>query len=357
LDPKEKEVKKNTERMVVEADGDQVEHLRKSPIRGLTPISPDPIEIPLDVIENDPTNPGLDETKSRRYLRRADSLLDSIDIIGAVVYPVVVCQMPKDPTRYILIDGHGRKGALKGRGVKTVRAIVYPPLTAEQRICLRETLNSAQEPFDAVSVLRDLWRLGDERGLKLEDPEQVKMLVRDLPQRVRKYHKDLILLGRWPREVVDKIGESYELNGQAIGIDKIRALDRVVAALHDRHPKTLKRLGGEQAVYVTLAQMYGDGKFREGARSQQAIRDVTKAVKALRPDHEKVFEFFDQQQSWTALSDEDISVEDTAPDLVKACQQFTAQLLEVEDPDQLSPKERRALERTAAVLEKVLPRA
>src|SRR5437660_5018728 len=81
--------------------GDEIEQLRTSPIREIPPISNNPIEILIDKIEIDPTNPGADEVKSLRYKRRAGSIRDSVDIIGSVVYPIVVCQKPNDPTRYI----------------------------------------------------------------------------------------------------------------------------------------------------------------------------------------------------------------------------------------------------------------
>ena len=337
--------------------GDEIEQLRTSPIREIPPISNNPIEILIDKIEIDPTNPGADEVKSLRYKRRAGSIRDSVDIIGSVVYPIVVCQKPNDPTRYIHVDGYGRLSELRNRGVKTIRAFVFPPLSLEQRICLRETLNAAQEPFDAVSVVRDLWQLAAERGLSLDNPEQVKTLVRDLPEKVRKFQRDLIMLGQWHPKAVAKLGESYEEDGQAIGIDKIRGLHSIIRAVHDRHPKVLKRLGGDRDLSLTLAQMYTDGKFRAGTRSQEAIRNVARVVKDLREDHEKLFEFFDQQQSWTALPSSNGKSNPPSPDLLKRSQDFVSALLEVDDAAKLTVKERRALERTSLVLGQVLGQA
>jgi hypothetical protein len=334
--------------------GDEIEQLRKSPIREVPPISSNPIDIPIDKIGIDPTNPGADEAKSLRYKRRAGSIRDSVDIIGSVVYPIVVCQKPDDPTRYIHVDGYGRLSELRNRGVKTIRAFVFPPLSLEQRICLRETLNAAQEPFDAVSVVRDLWQLAAERGLSLDNPEQVKTLVRDLPEKVRKFQRDLIMLGQWHPKAVAKLGESYEEDGQAIGIDKIRGLNSIIRVVRERHPKVLKRLGGDRDLSLTLAQMYTDGKFRIGTRSQEAIRKVTRNIKDMREDHDKVFEFFDQQQSWTALPSSNGKSNVASPDLLKRCQDFMTALLEVEDASTLSVKERRALERTDTVLGQVL---
>jgi hypothetical protein len=338
--------------------GEMIQQLRSSPIRGITPISPDPIEIDLDQIETDPTNPGADETKSLRYQRRQGSIRDSYDIMGSIVYPPVVCQHAVDRQRYIHVDGYGRLSELRSRGVKRVRAFIFPPLTLEQRICLRETLNAAEEPFDAVSVLQDLRHLGKERGLDLANPEQVRTLVRDLPEKVQNFEDDLVLLGRWHPEAVAKLGESYSGNGQAIGIDKFRELDGIIAALRKRHPKTLEKLGGEKKLSLQLARMYVEDKFRMGARSQHAIRSVKRIINQLPPEHEKLFAFFDQQLPWTALPAPEPSPQKSAQpaDLVEVCKQFTAVLLEVDEPSALSVKERRALDRTSTVLNQVLGR-
>jgi hypothetical protein len=348
-------MKTKTTDVAIERD-DEIANLRSSPLRGLKPIKPDPIDVPIELIEFDPSNPGIDTDKSLRYERRGDSIRDSFDILGGIVYPIVVCQKEDDAGRYILIDGHGRLFEIRDRGVKKIRALVFPPLTVEQRICFREVLNSAQEPFDAVSVVRDLWALAKARGLELNSPEQIKTLVRDLPKKVRDRQKDLIVLGRWHPDAVAKLGESYKQNGQTIGMDKIRELNSVVRALDERHPNTLAKLGGERQVTLKLAQMYCDGKFREeGTKSQQAIRAVVKTIRALPVEHEKIFHFFDEQSSWTVLekvgSD---SVSLLPDDLVKACKEFASLLLDVDEPKTLGAKERRALERTATVLNQVL---
>ncbi len=338
--------------------GEIVKQLRTSPIRGIVPVSPDPIEIDLDQIEIDPTNPGADETKSLRYQRRQGSIRDSYDIMGSIVYPPVVCEHTVDAGRYIHVDGYGRLSELRGRGVKRVRAFVFPPLTLEQRICLRETLNAAEEPFDAISVLQDLRHLGKERGLDLANPEQVRTLVRDLPEKVQKFEDDLVLLGRWHPDAVAKLGENYSGNGQAIGIDKFRELDSIIGVLRKRHPKTLERLGGEKRLSLLLARMYAEGKFRMGSRSQDAIRSARRAISQLPPEDERLFNFFDQQLPWTIL------IPDPPPpkltpqtDLVEVCKEFAAVLLVVEEPSALSVKERRALDRTLAVLNQVLGRS
>src|SRR4051812_18038169 len=114
-------MKTKAQAVVAELD-DEITNLRLSPLRGLTPIAPDPIDISIDRIEFDPSNPGIDKEKSVRYERRGDSIRDSFDIIGGIVYPIVVCQNETDANRFILIDGHGRLFEVTSRGLKTVRA-------------------------------------------------------------------------------------------------------------------------------------------------------------------------------------------------------------------------------------------
>src|SRR5438093_4703364 len=106
---------------------DNVGAVRQSPIHDVRPISENPIEVDISAIEIDQTNPGS-QTESRRYERREESIRDSYDIIGDVVYPIIVCQKPENPDEFIHVDGFGRLSEVIARGAKTVRAFVYPPL-------------------------------------------------------------------------------------------------------------------------------------------------------------------------------------------------------------------------------------
>jgi len=216
-----------------------VSALRSSPIQDIRPLFDDPVAIDLDSVDFDPTNPGT--TKSLRYKRRAGSIRDSYDILSKIVYPVIVCENPQQPGRYMHVDGFGRLSEAKARGQRQVSAIVYPSLTLEQRICLRQTLNAAQEPFDAVSIIRDLEELARLRRLDLTNPDHVKTLVRDLPEKVRKHEKDLIMLSRLHPMAIEAMGESYHEDGQTIGLDKFRGMSRIVATMEDRHPESLEK--------------------------------------------------------------------------------------------------------------------
>ena len=289
-----------------------------------------------------------------RYKRRAPSIRDSYDILSQIIYPVIVCKDPEHPGRYIHIDGYGRITEAMGRGQKTINAIIFPPLTLEQRICLRQTLGAAQEPFDAASIIRDLQELAKERKLDVSNPENIKTLVRDLPAKVRKHEKDLVMLARWHPKAVEALGESYEANGVAIGLDKIRGMDRILKVLEKRHPKTITKLGGQLSASKKLADMYLAKKFSEGTRSQEAIRNVAQTFETISSDDPAVFEFISKEKSYSELPAVPTGGQDAGEAMIlRACKQLTSLLIDLE-ADSLTASAKRALVRTDAVLDKVL---
>ena len=226
-------------------------------------------------------NPGS-LTESRRYERREESMLDSYDILNRVVYPIVVCEKAGEDNKYIHIDGYGRLGILRAKGVKEVKAIVYPSMNLEQRICFRQTLNAAQEPFDPVSIIQDLRLLATERGLSLQSRADIKALVRDLPARVQAREKDLLVLARWHSDIVEQMGEQRGIDQEAIGLDQLRSLDRLLSSIVKNHPAIAEKKGGLLEVSKILGQCFHNQRFADGMRSQEGIRKASKAVKVLR---------------------------------------------------------------------------
>lgn len=333
-----------------------VDALRRSPVHGLKPLTPTPILIDIDSIDIDPTNPGS-LTASIRYQRRQPSIRDSFDILAQIIYPVIVCKYPNNEGRYMHIDGFGRIDEARARGLKKISAIVFPPLTLEQRICLRQTLGAAQEPFDAASIIRDLQELAKERGLDLSNAEHIKTLVRDLPEKVRKHEKDLIMLARWHPKAVEALGETYHDDGSAIGIDKIRGMDRILRVVEKNHPKTISKLGGQRSASLKLANMYLAKKFSEGTRSQEAVRKVAQTFEAMPSDDPAVLDFIAKEKSFSELPKVPSNGEEANEAMIlQACKQLITLLLDVET-DSLTPAAKRALARTDAVLDEVLKAA
>ena len=341
------------------AKQERINALRSSLVHGLHPVKENEL-ILMDDIEIDSTNPGS-LTESHRYERREESMLDSYDILERVVYPIVVCQKPDEDDKYIHIDGYGRLGMLRAKGIKEVRAIVYPPMNLEQRICFRQTLNAAQEPFDPVSIIHDLKLLAKERGLSLQSRADIKVLLRDLPARVQTREKDLLVLTRWHPDVVERMGEQRGPEQEVIGLDQLRSLDRLVSGIVKEHPDIAEKKGGALEVSKILGQSFHNQRFSDGMRSQEGIRKGIKAVKSLPENHAAVEEFLSGDIGLSALirQGEESSMEQKAADkrdltLVDACQSLAALLITV-DANSLSEEEHRALERTHWVLESVIP--
>ena len=337
----------------------RIDAFRNSLVHGLHPLREN-VLILIDSIEIDSTNPGS-LTESHRYERREESMLDSYEILERVVYPIVVCEKQDEDGKYIHVDGYGRLGMLRAKGVKEVKAIIYPPMNLEQRICFRQTLNAAQEPFDPVSIIHDLKLLADERGLSLQNRADIKALVRDLPARVQTREKDLLILARWHPDIVERMGEQHEPEQEVIGLDQLRSLDRLLSLVSKEHPEIAEKKGGSLEVSRILGQCFHDQRFADGMRSQEGIRKAIKAVKALPGNHAAVEEFLSGDIGLRALirqseecSEEEKPPTERNPSIMEACQALAALLIGI-DASGLSEVEHRALERTRWVLESVIP--
>lgn len=331
----------------------EIAALRGSPVHGLEPLSEGPQFIDINDIDLDTTNPGS-VTESLRYQRRAPSIRDSYDILGRIIYPVIVCKSQDHEGRFIQIDGFGRLEHLKQRGERRVKAYIYPPMTLEQRICFRQTLNAAQEPFDAVSIIQDLRTLAEERKLDINNAEHVETLVRDLPAKVQKHKRDILELSRWHPEAVAVLGENYGESGQNIGIDQIRSLGRIMTEMLSRHQHTLEKLGGLQEFSRLLAQMYLDRRFAENGRSQEGIRIVQRCMKILPSEDKHILEFF---QNGMTIKELDKAAMAARPNeegaVLVGCTNLINMLLEL-NTKRLTEDEVNALRRTATVLNSVL---
>jgi hypothetical protein len=331
---------------------DQIDLLKLSPIHGLKVIAER--EIDLSLIDKDKSNPGGDEF-SRRYEKRAPDIRESFDIIGGVVYPLVLCEKPGESGRYLIIDGHGRRDEAKRRGVKKMRAIVFQALTLEQRICLRQVLNAAQEPFDTPLVLRDLHLLAKERGLDIRNANDLKSLLSDLPARIRKHEDKLKILSKWPVEVADRIGVDDDDKAGVIGFDKVKELNALVNGVQRSHPDTSKAFPGDK-LYKQALKLYFDGKFRDGRRSQDTIRDARGLLKKLPENHPAAKKFIGGDMEFTqfkAEAERNIPERSAKHGLVEVCKELTSLLTDA-DVRNLTVVERRALKRTADLASQVL---
>lgn len=330
----------------------EITALRDSPVHDLKPLNEDPEWINIDDIDLDTTNPGS-VTESLRYRRRAPAIRDSYDILGKIIYPIIVCKSAEHAGRFIHVDGFGRLEQLRQRGEKQVRTYIYPPMTLEQRICFRQTLNAAQEPFDAVSIIQDLRTLAEERKLDINNADHLETLVRDLPEKVQKHKKDILELSRWHPDAIAAVGESYGASPKSIGLDQIRSLGRIMTEMMSRHQATLKKLGGLQEFSRLLAQMYLDRRFAEDGRSQQGIRSVVKSLKTLPSDDPSIPDFF---ENGTSINELEKAAKAVTPNeegaVIAGCTNFINVLLNL-NTKRLTEDEINALKRTATVLNSV----
>lgn len=331
---------------------DQIAQLQSSPIHGLKVVEVREVELAL--IDKDATNPGGDES-SKRYERRAPDIRESFDILGGIVYPLVICQKSGGSDRYLIIDGHGRRDEAKRRGVKKMRCIIFPPLSLQQRICLRQVLNAAQEPFDTPLVLRDLHLLAKERGLDIRNEHDLESLLSDLPARIRKHHEKLKILAKWPSEVADRIGIDDDDAKGVIGFDKVKELNTLVNGVQRSHPETLQDFPGEK-LYKQVLKIYFDGSFRDGRRSQDTIRDARSLLRKLPENHPAAKKFIGGTldfNEFKAEAERNIPERSAKHGLVDICKQLTALLTDA-DVRNLTAVERRALQRTADLASQVL---
>ena len=331
---------------------DPLEQLKKSPIHGIKPIGEREIDITL--LDTDPTNPGSDQF-SKRYKRRGDSISDSFDIIGGPVYPLVVCKSSETPGRYLIVDGHGRGDEAGRRQHKTIRVIVFPPLSLEQRICLREVLNAAQEPFDTPLVLKDLHLLASQRGLSIRNPNDLRSLLSDLPLSIRKHKSKLNLLAKWPEAVAERIGIENDDDAKILGYDKVRHLDAVVNAVKDNHPEVANGYPDEK-LYTQVLELYFQNRFRGGRRSQETTRDACKLLEKLPQNDSLVKKFLKGKLDFNDFEHQakrTISMKSEKEELVPLCKELSALLTDI-DVHNLTSVERRSLTRTAELVSQVL---
>jgi len=337
---------------------DHIQELTGSPIHGVKPLGEYPVDLAL--LDTDPTNPGSDPY-SNRYKRREKPISESYDILGGIIYPLVISTKDDGTGRFWIVDGHGRRDEAVRRNQKQINSIIFPPLTLEQRIVLRQVLNAAQEPFDTPLVLRDLHVLARERGLDIRNDIDLRALLADLPVNIRKHEDKLRVLAKWPPDVSDKIGIDDSEEKGVVGYDKIKELDSLVNALRKHHPKTADEYPGPK-LNRQLLQLYFSNVFRDGGRSQEGIRATRYIVKKIENNNPLVSKFLKggmRVGEFEALSEAHIkdkaARDGDAGDLqiVDLCKKLNVLLTDV-DAHNLSAVERRTLKRTYELISQVL---
>jgi hypothetical protein len=337
---------------------DHIQSLTSSPIHGIEPIGE--YEVELALLDTDPTNPGSDPD-SNRYKRREKPISESYDILGRIVYPLVISTKDDGTGRFWIVDGHGRRDEAVRRNQRKINSIIFPPLTLEQRIILRQVLNAAQEPFDTPLVLRDLHVLAKERSLNIRNEMDLRALLADLPVNIRKHEDKLKVLAKWPSDVSDKIGIDDNEEKGVVGYDKIKELDSLVNTVRKHHPEAAAEYPGPK-LNRQLLQLYFSNVFRDGHRSQEGIRVARKALKKIADNDPVVGKFLKggmlvgefEELSEIHFKDKGSKADgDSEPSLVELCKRLNGILTDV-DAHNLSAVEQRTLKRTYELISQVL---
>jgi len=337
---------------------DHIDALIGSPIHGIKPIGEYPVDLCL--LDTDPTNPGSDPY-SNRYKRREKPISESYDILGGIIYPLVISSKDDGSGRFWIVDGHGRRDEALRRNQKQINSIIFPGLTLEQRIILRQVLNAAQEPFDTPLVLRDLHVLAKERNLDIRNEMDLHALLADLPVNIRKHEDKLRVLAEWPSDVSDKIGIDDNEEKGVVGYDKIKELNTLLNAVRKHHPSAAAEYPGAK-LNRQLLQLYFANVFRDGGRSQEGIREARRIVKKIENDDPLVGKFLKggmlvgefAESSEAHMKDKAAKDGDSSDlGLVELCKKLNVLLTDV-DAHNLSAVERRTLKRTYELISQVL---
>src|SRR6185295_18893135 len=100
----------------------------------------------------------------------------------------------------------------------------------------------------------------------------------------------LKILSKWPAEVADRIGVDDDDNAGVIGFDKVKELNTLVNGVQRSHPDATKAYPGDK-LYKQVLKLYFDGKFRDGRRSQDTIRDARGLLRKLPENHSAAKKF------------------------------------------------------------------
>jgi hypothetical protein len=161
-------------------------------------------KVKMKVIDRDPSNPGS-SPYSERYKRREQPIHESYDVLGGVIYPLIVSTKDDGTGHHWLVDGQGRYDEAEKRGQEEINCIIFPRLELAQRILLRQVLNTAQEPIDPPLILRDLQIMADELDLDIRNNDgDVEGLLSQFPASfAEEMRGKLRVLAQWPKDVTD----------------------------------------------------------------------------------------------------------------------------------------------------------
>lgn len=204
--------------------------------------------VPLELVDDNPYN-------ARRVFPSAEiaHFAAALKAEGQRV-PAPAFISPTVPGRYVLIEGHRRKRALKAAGITTIKLLLEKPVSPKEQYRISYLLNEERSPQTALDNALAWRRLLDDKLVeKIED-------IADMTgQSTANVSKTLALM-KLPQSVRDRMADTPQAVGIAVGYE---------LSLHYAQQ-------GEAATLALLERIISEGlgkreveRLRQNQRSKQ----------------------------------------------------------------------------------------
>ena len=223
------------------------------------------LSVPLELVDDNPYN-------SRRVFPSAEiaQFAAALKAEGQRV-PAPAFKSPTAPGRYVLIEGHRRKRALKAAGINTIKLLLEKPVSPKEQYRISYLLNEERSPQTALDNAL-AWRrlLDDMTGQSTANVSKTLALMK-LPQAVR-----------------DRMAETPQAIGIAVGYELSlhHAEQGEAATLALLHRIMTEGLGKREV--ERLRQTQRGKSFSTPADGQVARREVSRPYRINAADKSQV---------------------------------------------------------------------
>lgn len=165
------------------------------------------LAVPLDLVDDNPYN-------SRRVFPSAEiaQFAAALKAEGQRV-PAPAFRSPTAPGRYVLIEGHRRKRALKAAGINTIKLLLEKPVSPKEQYRISYLLNEERSPQTALDNALAWRRLLDDKLV-----EKIDDIADMTGQSTANVSKTLALM-KLPQAVRDRMAETPQAIGIAVGYE------------------------------------------------------------------------------------------------------------------------------------------
>ena len=165
------------------------------------------LSVPLELVDDNPYN-------SRRVFPSAEiaQFAAALKAEGQRV-PAPAFKSPTAPGRYVLIEGHRRKRALKAAGINTIKLLLEKPVSPKEQYRISYLLNEERSPQTALDNALAWRRLLDDKLV-----EKIDDIADMTGQSTANVSKTLALM-KLPQAVRDRMAETPQAIGIAVGYE------------------------------------------------------------------------------------------------------------------------------------------